>query len=241
MEQNEHFDDKALARILRRGAEIEVGAGPKEAAPRGYTLAEIEAIAREAGISEDSIRRAASELERQTPEQGTALFGGPLFLEARSTMDRVATDEELDEALDSIPDLTGIQGNGSVRKGRLRWSTTDYAAYRTGREISIDAWGEGGRTELSLRCRLRGAIGGIFGGIVGGLGFGMGSGLCFGLGMAGLHSPALAILFGLGSLAGSWLLARGIFRTIALRARRNLERIASELARIFSTPAKKPE
>lgn len=192
-------------------------------------------------VSEGSIRRAASELGRKTPEHGKALFGGPQTLGARSTADRVATDEELEEALHSIPDLTGIQGNGSVRKGRLRWSSTDYAAYRTGREISIDAWSEGGRTELSVYCRLSGAISGIFGGIVGGLGCGMGSGLCFGLGMAGLHSPTLAILFGLGSLAGSWLLARSIIGTITRRTRQNVERIASELARIVSTRTKKQE
>ena len=167
---------------------------------------------------------------REHSRVGT-LFGSPFRVEARSSTEQSVTDEELEDALASLPDLTGVHGNGSVRKGRLRWGSDGYEAQRSGYDFSIDAWEDGGRTEVSVRSRLRGAAGGIFGGIVGGLGFGMGSSLCFGLGMAGLHSPMLALLFGLGSVAGSWFLARGIFIMLARKARRAVERVATELAR----------
>jgi predicted lipid-binding transport protein (Tim44 family) len=116
-----------------------------------------------------------------------------------------------------------------VRRGVLRWTTDGYDAYRTGKDLSVEAASKDGRTELRVKSHLANLAGGLFGGLMGGLGLGCGLGIGMGMGLGELHSLSFAILFSMGSLGLSYLLARAIYVSAAKRLRKDIDRLASGL------------
>jgi len=231
----ERLDEKQLAKLLGRAAEIEAKDRSRDLASpevlHGYSIAEAESIAREAGISTQSFGKALAELEMENGEkrQSYPLIGN-LYPRSQFFISKIPGDEQLETVLDLLDQKVGLHGSGSVRKHKLSWASDAFEAQRTGERVDISVVPSGDKTQISVTYDLRNFAGGIFGGLCGGLGIGGGLGLGGGVGMGALNSPLAAVLFAVGGLLGSYFLARGIFRHEARRAQAEATKLAELIA-----------
>lgn len=205
------YSDREVARILERATELQ-RAEPSAVNPGGLTLTELTDIAREAGIEPALLRRAASELAAATPARTLAarLAGAPVSIRVERVVVGELPPERFDAIIPRIQQATDGQGTASAVGRTLTWSSQS-AENSSSQQVLISS-GEG-RTLIRWEERFGGLAGGLFGGIVGGAGVGLGVG--GGGAIAGiLGSAALGIGIPVVALAGSYGLARTIFRRI---------------------------
>lgn len=228
------LNEKQLTRVLGRAAEIEARDQREQGAVAGfgYSLPEAEAIARDAGISAESLYKALAELDEEAGERGRRRH--PLIGELRPRssvyIGKAPDGEQLEEILDFLSRKTGLHGSGTIRSGKLLWSSDAFEVQRTGQVVDVSVVPSGGRTEISVTYELRNRAGGIFGGLCGGIGIGGGIGLGAGIGMGVLNSPLFAALLSCGGFLAMYFLARGIFARISRRAQAEATRITALIA-----------
>jgi hypothetical protein len=246
MDGQRKYNETELAEIVKKAAELqreaqsEAGAGPVgESHPAlregGFSLGEIEAAAREAGIDPAFVRDAALSVS-QDDAKPSRFLGGPSEVSARSVC-RAFSDAELDDVLNALPSLSGTIGYGSARKGRLSWAVDSVRAQSTGASISVSVEPERDASLISVKWDLKLLAGGFFGGIMGGLGLGVGFGVGLGVGMGALHSLAFSLGFIALSLAGSYLLARFAFGRSVREARKRTRQILAGILRAVGSDA----
>ncbi|MCE5255803.1 MAG: hypothetical protein LLF89_03035 [Spirochaetaceae bacterium] len=225
-----HLDEKQFALVLARAAEIEAR-DREPAIQQGYSLVEAEAIAHEVGISAESFRKAVAELETKPGRRGwKRLLIGELRPQSRICIENTPDSEQLEEILDFLGRKSGLHGSGTVRRGKLLWSSDAFEVQRTGQVVDITVIPSSEGTEISAIYELRNRAGGIFGGLCGGIGIGGGIGLGFGVGMGVLNSPLFTALFSIGGFLATYLLARGIFAHISRRSQAEADKMTSLIA-----------
>jgi hypothetical protein len=131
------FSEKELALILHRAAEAQT----RSQSGSGYSLAEIQAIASEAGISPHLIEEAAAtvRLDQEASPYSTTL-----------RIDRVVQGEvptaDFIELVDIIRLHSDLPGETSTDHGRLEWRATDGIGTTV-----LTVTPRGGRTRIALR------------------------------------------------------------------------------------------
>jgi hypothetical protein len=219
------FDDEQVSLILRRAAELQEEQGAGDRASSGMTLADLEEVAREAGLDPALVRRAAAEVGdgggARTPALGGSPFlGAPTMLRAERIVDGELPTAEFEAVLDEIRREFNDVGIVSAL-GRTR----------TGRQISVTVVARGGTTGIRIEESTGGLAGGLFGGLMGGLGGG-GTGIAVGIGIGAFHSlPIAAVIWGT-LLGGSYVLARTIFTSLSRRRAAALTGLADRLAEL---------
>jgi len=230
------FDDDEVALILRRATEMQASAAsPGEV---GMTLADLEEIAREAGLDPALVRRAAAEVQSgaaQPPLHGGSRFlGAPTRLRHERIVDGELAAEDYEAVVEEIRRTFGDVGMVSVLGRTLSWRTTPSMQRhgRRGRDVSVTIATRGGKTGIRVEETTTNVAGGLFGGLMGGLGGG-GGGAAIGIGMGTMHSVAAG--FGLwGALiGGSYLLARTIYGSISRSRAAELATLADRLVAII--------
>ncbi len=232
------FDDEEVALILRRAAELQEaqpGAGSQ-----GMTLADLEEVAREAGLDPSLVRRAAAEVgdagttgAAAAPLTGGSRFlGAPTVLRAERIIDGELAVDEFETLLDEIRSTFNDVGSFSTLGRTLAWRSSPGMHGRHGggaRQINVTIVIRGGQTGIRVEESTGQFAGGLFGGLMGGLGGGGGS-IAMGIGIGALHS-ALAVLGIWGAfIGGSYGLARTIFVTTSRRRAAALAALADRLA-----------
>ena len=119
------YSEEELAVILRRAVELQERstAGQVPARSEGFSLREIQAIAREVGLDPDAVARAAATL---TPEQRGGLarvLGGATSHELEYVADREISPDEFAQIVDVIRQATGEHGEANEVFGNLEWET----------------------------------------------------------------------------------------------------------------------
>jgi len=210
------YSDGETDAILRRAAELSADAGSSPA-PRGLTLPEMEALAREAGLDPALIRRAAQEVGLRGGARSSPWLGAPTRMILERTLPGPVTEAQWEVIVGEVQRSLGRVGHIS-RAGHSRfWATMETAQRHGGRDVSLSITSHGGTTVIRAEESFNRMVGSLFGGLVGGMGGG-GVGLWMGVGMGVFHSPAAAIGLVALNLTGSYLLARAIYRrTIARR------------------------
>ena len=223
------YDDKQVALILRRAAELQSGGGDAPAKTSGFSLRELEEIALEAGIDPENIRLAAQEIESGAPLDGewAEVFGAPLTLRAARDVPGEVTESIFDEILVDIQNAGLGHGHPSVVGNTLTWRT---GGGQNASSLQITVAARDGRTEIRAEERRHQMAGGLFGGVMGGGGLGLGLGLGLPLGLEALASPLFAFLFPVGVVALSYGVARGIFRSTGRRRHTKLTRLVDTIA-----------
>jgi hypothetical protein len=219
------YTDKEVGLILRRATELQ-RAEPTAPNPTGFTLAELEEIAAEAGIDPHMLRRAARDLESKRPSTlGGKLAGAPTLIQLERIVVGEYPAEHLDELIPVIQVAAAGQGQASAVGGTLTWSSrTD--SKLSSQQVLVSA--NNGETLIRIEERYSELAGALFGGIMGGVGGGAGFGLGGGLGGA-LGSVALGVLFPLILIPGSYFLARAIFSAQVAKRQRAAEGLMEEL------------
>ena len=174
-------------------------------------LAEIEAIAKEAGLDPTLVRRAAAELELKRGEKSlaTRLAGAPLRHVLEREVDgelTAAMHEALAPEIRSALGPQAMMGQISAIGRTLTWSSFTRRGF-----IEINVFPRDGKTVIRLEVNSSQVAGGIFGGLIGGLGGGLGTNLAWILPVVA-DLPWYSGAAGLAAvLAGSWGLARLIY------------------------------
>ena len=217
------FDEREIARILERAAELQHRAPLEPTEATGLTLTELEQVAAEAGIDPRHVRAAATALEQDAPVAG-ALLGAPVRIELERTVDREVQPAAYEALASVIRETLASPGYPSTLGKSFEWSSANPQ-----RALRVTITPRAGRTTVRIEERFGNLVGALFGGIVGGVGGG-GGGAAIGviggaLGEIGLGLAAAGL-----AVVGSFLLARTIFRSVARRRVRQLHRLLDALS-----------
>lgn len=225
------YNEKEVSRLLKRASELQ-RASPTAPNPSGLTLAELEDVAREAGLDVTLLRQAATELERSPLETTVVekLAGGPAHIVIELTLPFEADEASFGGLIPSIESAFGIGGQVGQVGRTFTWTWGQRNSGRTGQtRVTIGR----GETHIRVEENYGTMMGGLFGGILGGVGGGVGLGAAPAVGMA-LGSTVLA--FGLPVLVvgGTYWGVRTGFARYVQRRRRALERLAHEISQALS-------
>lgn len=221
------YDDKEIARLLKRATELQAHE-PHRVERDGMTLAELEAIAREAGIDPSLLQQAASELDREPSNHGWIphLVGEtPSLIIERAFEGELATND-LEGLVPLVNVAADTTGNVSLVGRTLNFSG---GGQQSARSVQILITGRDGRTQLRIEERYGQLLGGLYGGIVGGGGVGMGIGVGAGIGTA-LGSAIFVVGIPIALFSSSYVIARTLFRTIVRKRRKALTRLVDQVA-----------
>jgi hypothetical protein len=234
---NRRFNDEEVALIIKRAAELQQTEQIADEPASALTLAEVEQIAKEAGIDPALIRRAAQTLDRPgEANRPSPWAGAPTRLVFERVVDGEISPDEHENLIDIIRRTMGDNGIPSVFGRTLAWTSGAQGSRRQshGRQVDVSVVSRGGVTTIRIEEELRNIAGALFGGLVGGGGGGS-TGITIGIGMGMLNSPAMAAMLWLGVAGGFYLLARKLFGRTAEKRERQLreliDRLEEEVAR----------
>ena len=220
------YSEKEAGRILRMAAEMQ-RAEPSAADPSGFSLAELEEVAREAGIDPAVVRRAASRLDVPRSENiGSALAGGPLSIRVEREIPGEFPAERFDTLVPLIQSASPWQGHAGVVGKSLTWSAR---ADSNTSSLQVLVAAADGRTLIRAEERLGGYVGALFGGVVAGGGVGAGVGIGAGVGAA-IGSPLFAFGFPLLIVGGTYYAARLLYAAHVKKERGRLQALVDQLA-----------
>ncbi len=148
---------------------------------------------------------------------------------------RVAAQGDLERVFAMIPSFTGENGTGNVMGGSLSWATNAEVVQRTGHRVEISVTPSGGQSIIKVRNRLGQIAGGLFGGLMGGVGLGAGLGVGLGVGLKALGSVPFAVLFPIGTVVGSYLIARFAFTLFSRLRKSRIKDIAENIVTLIES------
>lgn len=215
------YSDREVALVLKRASELEEQRS-SEGAGAGLTLAQLEEIAREAGLDPDLVAEAALELDSRRPERTRSLLGPPPVHRAVETVSGHPTEDKLRELIEVVDRQVPEDGIVTEALGTVRW---------TGRgkllstQVSVGPTGDRTRIQVTRRFReqirpMLHAIPGVWG-LVGGMAVAAGLGFSGGL--------VAAVAAG-GTLLGA-VIGRTIWHVLSAGSEREVKRLARELSR----------
>jgi hypothetical protein len=234
------FNEKEVADIIKRASELQQLETTSESST-GMSLAELEQVAREAGLDPALVRRAATDLDtRVTDREPSAFIGAPTVLVLERTIDGEVPAEEYEPIVLLIQRELGGVGSASTLGRSLVWTMQGVDRRRVStRTVQVTVTPRNGRTTIRMEEPLGQLAGGLFGGLMGGLGGGS-SGIAMGIGMGVFHSAAVAVGLIGGMVTGSYLLARTIFGRMARGRGERMQRLMSRLVEHVSATATRP-
>ncbi len=240
--ERERYDDEQVALILRRAAELQSsGPGAPSADSRRMSLAEVEAIASEAGIDAALVRHAARELSQPPApvQRPHALLGAPAALHCEARVMGEIPDSRFELLVELIVQQIQVslgEPGMQSRIGRsLTWQTMP-ASGQPGRRIAVNVTVSRGATVIRIDEKLGNLIGGLFGGLLGGMGGG-GMGL---IAIPIVFAPWAAPLFVGGWLGGTYLLTRTIYKAAVRRRSEELEQLLHRLVAVCEDSIEPP-
>ena len=218
------YDDEQVALILKRAAELQARGGSADS--RSMSIAEVEAIAKEAGIDAALVRQAARELSRPPAQaQGKhPLLGAPASLHFEARLAGELPSGCFDLLVHEIHSALGEPGTHSRTDKSLSWQTV-LAHGQPGRRIGVTITVLRGETLVRIDEKLQNLIGGLFGGLLGGLG---GGGMGF-IALPIVFAPWSVPLFVGGWLGGTYLLTRTIYKRTVARREQELRGLLARL------------
>jgi hypothetical protein len=123
-DSSKRYTDEEFAKVLHAAIKLQEQSRTRLPAGRdGYTLEEMRAAGREAGIEPALIDRAVAMLPFAAGSGG-GLLGGPIRYRLSSSVPATATREDLTRAVDAIRDASGLAGKVTTELDGVSWETT---------------------------------------------------------------------------------------------------------------------
>jgi hypothetical protein len=116
------YDDDEAAEIFRKAAEGPQSLPSQAAGDQGMTLAELQDIAREAGISPDAVAIAARSLEIQPRASGRRFLGLPIDVERTVALERRLSDAEWERLVVQLRETFHARGQVSSTGSFRQWT-----------------------------------------------------------------------------------------------------------------------
>lgn len=222
------YNEQEVSLILRRAAELQV----EEPGTSGTSLADLEAIAREAGLDPALVRRAALDLATATPAPMASRFlGAATRLHVEHVVPGELSSDDVEALVEEIRRTFGDPGFVSTLGRTVTWSPTpsQHRAHAAGRRLFVTITTRGGQTTLRAEEDLSPIAGGLFGGLMGGLGGGL-TAPTIAVGISTFHAAAPVVGIVGALLGGTYVFARGIFVLLAGRRAQELRVLIDRLA-----------
>jgi len=121
----QRYDQTHLGRILQKAIELQEQGGSAASRPEGLTLAEIEDVAAEVGVSAPYVRRAAALVRISSGERVSRYYGAPVRLRHEATVGQQLRVEQLAAMGDAIGRVLGRHGEMREVFGALEWHRRD--------------------------------------------------------------------------------------------------------------------
>ena len=246
------ISDTEAQAILGRAADLQARTGielrpapilgrrdaTRDAARReGFKPADVRDAAVEAGIGAKYVDHVLEEhgltpgapLERRPPilvdrsKPESLLAGGRTHIEYDVVIDGEMSEQDFDLLLDVIRHRTSEAGQVSSVGRSFLWQTQPPK-----RNLSVSVLARNGKTTIRVSETMKQLAGALFGGIIGGFGGGS-SGLWIGLG-ARMHDPVLALSMWVGTVALSFMTARGFFSRTTHKREKEIQALAEHVA-----------
>src|SRR4029079_8887988 len=116
------FNEKEVALIIKRASELQQDEATPESST-GMSLAELEQVAREAGLDPALVRRAAVDLDTRVSDQTPNKFhGAPTVLRLERTIDGEVPADEYEQLVLEIQGQLGEVGSASTIGRTLQWA-----------------------------------------------------------------------------------------------------------------------
>lgn len=231
------FSEKEVAHIIKRASELQQEEAPTEST-NGMSLAELEQVAREAGLDPALVRRAATDLDtRVTDRKPSAFVGAPTTLSLERTIEGEIPPDEFEPMVLEMNRVLGLVGTATTLGRSLQWTVTGMGRRRAStRTLQVTVTPRNGRTTIRMEEPLGQLAGGLFAGLMAGLGGGL-SGPAMGIGLGAFHSGSMAVALIASAVSGSYLLARTIYGHIVKGRGEALQELMSRLVEHVSATA----
>ena len=204
--------------IFERAGEADVGAQ----GDRGYSLAEMQEIALQVGLSPTDVARAAATIS--SPQASYPVLGGPIRFHASHTLDNKLTDDGIASVALRIREATGFHGELRDVPGGAEWRVRSATGLIV---VDFTARGAGTRIDLTVARDDEAAITAIGAGV---------AGLVIGVATAiaaanGLHVGALAgVALGVvTAIGGAWAGTRLLWSRAARRWARKTDALMESI------------
>ena len=213
------YSDKEISRLLKRATELQ-SQDPNSSERDGMTLAELEGIAREAGIDPAMLQRAASELDREPARSGLGplLAGDTLALVIERSFEGELDASELEALVPLINSAADTPGNVALVGRTLNFNG---GGQQNARSVQVLVTSREGRTQVRIEERYGQLAGGLFAGLVGGGGMGLGVGVGSGVGAA-IGSALFVVGIPVLTVSALYGVARTIYRNLVGKRRKVL-------------------
>lgn len=227
------YTDEEIRAVLERAAEIQhVEPSPSERS--GLTLAQLESVAKQAGIDVAAVRRAAAELGTDV-DAGSSLVrtiaGAPTRVVLVRSVPGERSAAELEALIPAIQNAAGMSGTANLVGHTLTWQVQSPNAAR---ELQVMVTSRNGETRIRVEEGYGNLAGGLFGGVIGGVGGGVGFGVGISVG-AVMGSTLMMVAFPIGTIGLAFLGSRAAYAGIVNRRRRALDRLLADLVASLET------
>ena len=116
------YDDDEVAEIFRKAAEGPQSLPAHAARDEGMTLAELQSIGREVGISAEAVASAAQSLEIQPRASGRSFLGMPIGVERTVALGRKLSDDEWERLVVQLREVFHARGSVSSTGSFRQWT-----------------------------------------------------------------------------------------------------------------------
>ena len=225
------YSDQEVSLILRRAAELQAD---QPGAAGGTSLAELEDVAREAGLDPALVRRAAADLAVAAPARAPSRFlGAATKLHAERVVDGELSMDDVEVLVEEVRRTFGDPGLVSTLGRTVTWNPTPSvrAGVNTaanGRRLYVTISTRGGQTTLRAEEDLGPLAGGLFGGLMGGIGGGL-TAPAVAIGAGAFHAALPVVGLVAAVVGGSYTLARTIYVGMARRREKELRQLVERL------------
>jgi hypothetical protein len=129
MNPDRRYSDDEVARIIERATEAQESERSSLPSPKGMTLAELQEIGREVGISADQIARAAAAVDRGVDQSPSARFLGARIGVGRTVyLDRRLTDSEWHRLVVDLRETFDAKGTVREEGAFRQWTNGNLQA-----------------------------------------------------------------------------------------------------------------
>jgi hypothetical protein len=122
------YTDEEVAAIFKQAAETESAVSPLPAEGNGTTLAALQEIGREVGISPEAISHAAQSLERAGKPAGRTFMGFPIGVGRTVEFDRPLTDVEWESLVGDLRETFSARGRVQYDGPFRQWTNGNLQA-----------------------------------------------------------------------------------------------------------------
>jgi len=217
------FTDQEVALVLKRAAEVEERRALSSA--KGLTLAELQDIAREVGLSPEAIAEAVTGLATKSRSQTPEFLGAPLSAKVARGVPGLLDQEALRQLIRVVEDRLDATGTVTDALGTVRWTRAPHGdRFESTTQVSFSQ--AGGETQIHVTQRFPSRLRAILQLLPTAWGTMLGGAVA----AATVTTAGAAIAIAVGSAALGFGIGRSIWRRIARRASARVEALSADLA-----------